>query len=134
MLKLFHSLINIEFLLLHFFSHISHVNLGSPDQSLVFGVQSVKTGNFWNISFKLCLGYKMSPKNGSKPDLKISPSTAYRSWNKYKKISIYALKSYIFPNFWLKLYLKVKTKMLSVFPDLKYMDIATKGIRISLQL
>ena len=40
-----------------------------------------------------------------------------------------------FPQFFkLKLYPKVKIDMPSVFPDLKYMDIATKSIRISLKL
>ena len=63
----------------------------------------------------------MTAKNCSKPDLKISPSTPTVHEKKYLKISIYALKSYIFPNFWLKLYPKVKTNILSVFPDLKYM-------------
>ena len=40
-----------------------------------------------------------------------------------------------FPQFFkLKLYPKVKINMPSVFTDLKYIDIATKSIRISLKL
>ena len=37
MLELFQSMISIEFSIFQYFSHISHVNPGSPDQNLVSG-------------------------------------------------------------------------------------------------